>query len=97
VVGGTHWERLDGAPDALPGPRPSFFFAPDRVAKRAQEWGRDGLDSRLGDAWRPFVEWSARWLEVVHGRGPEAVERAYQELLEGRADPSVGHVLSMSS
>jgi hypothetical protein len=95
VVGATHWGRRGDVPEGLPGPRPTFFFAPDQVSKRTAEWGREGLDTRLADAWHPFVDWSADWLEVEHGRGPEAVEHAYLELLEGRADPSIGHVLSM--
>jgi hypothetical protein len=97
VVGATHHDRMDAVADPLPGPRPTFFFAPDRVAERTREWGRDGLEARLADAWRPFVEWTSGWLEFVHGRGPEAVERAYLDLLDGRTDASVGHVLSMSS
>src|SRR5262249_45679350 len=33
VVGATHHDRLGQVPDTLPGPRPIFFFAPDRVTK----------------------------------------------------------------
>jgi hypothetical protein len=95
VVGATHWEQLDTDADPLPGPRPTFFFAPDRISKRGREWGRDGFERRIADAWRPYVEWTAGRLEVVHDRGPEAVERVYLELLDGRTDPSLGHVLSM--
>jgi hypothetical protein len=86
-----------GGGDALPGPTPTFFFAPDRASKRAQDWGRDGLESRIAESWGPFVEWSTGWLEIVHGQGSEAVERAYLDLLDGRIDPSTAHVLSMSS
>lgn len=96
VVGATHREQL--APEeaaALPGPRPAFFFAPDQVRKRSAEWGAEGLDSRLADAWRPFVEWAGGWLQVARGEGPDAVQSAYLELLDGRSDPSVGHVLSL--
>jgi hypothetical protein len=35
------------------------------------------------------------WLQVVRGQGGEAVKAAYLELLEGRSNPSVGHVLSL--
>lgn len=97
VVGDTHWDQTEGGDGELPGPQPAFFFAPDRLAVRAKDWGQDGVEARFGDAWRPFVQWIDRWLDVVHGRGPEAVERAYRELLDGRTDPSVGHVLSMRS
>jgi hypothetical protein len=94
-VGGTHWDQLDAGGQALPGPEPKVFFAPDRVAKRARDWG-EGLEQRLAGAWSPLVEWTAGWLEVTHGRGPAAVEQAYLELLEGRTDPARGHVLSMA-
>jgi hypothetical protein len=96
VVGATHWDQLAGDDaEPLPGPRPEFFFAPDHVRRRSAEWGQEGLDARVADAWRPFVEWSTGWLEVVRGEGGEAVERAYLELLDGRAAPSAGHVLSL--
>jgi hypothetical protein len=94
VVGATHWDRMGGTGD-LPGPDPTFFFAPDRLSKRSRDWGEGGLESRMGEAWRPFVEWSTGWLEVRRGGGPEAVEAAYLELLEGRIDPATAHVLSM--
>jgi hypothetical protein len=37
VVGATHHDRMGDVPDSLPGPRPKFFFAPDRVAKRTAD------------------------------------------------------------
>ena len=95
VVGDTHWDVTEGGEGELPGARPTFFFAPDRVEARTVDWGADGLEARVGDAWRPFVEATERWLEVVHGSGPQAVERVYRELLDGRTDPSVGHVLTL--
>ncbi|MGH2992560.1 MAG: DUF2855 family protein [Solirubrobacterales bacterium] len=97
VVGDTHWDNTEGGGGELPGAPPTFFFAPDRITVRTKEWGTDGLEARFREAWRPFVEDTGRWLEVVHGEGPEAVERVYRELLEGRTDPSVGHVLSLPS
>jgi Protein of unknown function (DUF2855) len=95
VVGATHHDRMGAVPDALPGPRPEFFFAPDRVTKRAKDWGRDGLERRLADAWAPYVEWTGGWLEVIHGHGPKDLERAYLDLLDGRIDPARAHVLSL--
>jgi hypothetical protein len=95
VVGATHHDRMGELPDGLPGARPMFFFAPDRVTKRSADWGREGLEERLADAWRPYLEWTGGWLEVLHGRGPEALERAYLDLLDGRIDPSKAHVLSL--
>ena len=40
AVGVTHWEEFGGGDSELPGPTPTFFFAPDRVVKRSQDWGR---------------------------------------------------------
>jgi NADPH:quinone reductase-like Zn-dependent oxidoreductase len=97
VVGATHYDKMAELPEGLPGPRPTFFFAPDRVTKRVREWGRDGLESRIAEAWDPYVEWTAGWLEVIHGRGAGAVERAYLDLLDGRIDPAKAHVLALAS
>ena len=74
---------------------PTFFFAPDRLAKRTEEWGREGLEGRIAGAWRPFLEWTQGWLKVIHGTGPDTLERAYLELLDGRIDPAQAHVLSL--
>ena len=95
VVGATHHDRMGEVPASLPGPRPTFFFAPDRLAKRTEEWGREGLEGRIAEAWRPFLEWTQGWLKVIHGTGPDTLERAYLELLDGRIDPAEAHVLSL--
>src|SRR4051794_34891582 len=96
VVGATHWEApADESGEPLPGAPPEFFFAPDHVRRRSEDWGREELDRRVADAWRPFVEWATGWLQIVRGEGPDAVEAAYLELLDGRSDPSVGNVLSL--
>lgn len=95
VVGATHWEApADESGEALPGPQPEFFFAPDHVRRRSADWGREELDRRVGEAWMPFVEWAAGWLKIKRGKGPDAVQSAYLELLDGRTNPSVGHVLT---
>lgn len=95
AVGVTHWEELGDGTGELPGPTPAFFFAPDRVAKRAREWGREGLEQRVADAWHPFCEWTGDWLETIPGEGFEAVRDAYLDVLEGRVEPRRAHVLSI--
>jgi hypothetical protein len=97
VVGATHHDRMDAVPDGLPGPRPTFFFAPDRVAKRSADWGREQFQSRLAEAWQGYVPWTEEWLEIVHGGGPEALERTYLDLLDGRIEPSRADVLTLSA
>jgi Protein of unknown function (DUF2855) len=73
-----------------PSPRPTTDTC------RARDWGREGLEPRLADAWRPYVKWTTGWLEVIHGQGPQALEHAYLDLLDGRIDPAKAHVFSLS-
>jgi hypothetical protein len=96
TVGVTHWEELASGGGELPGPAPAFFFAPDRVVKRSDDWGRAGLEQRVADAWHPFCEWTAGWLRTIEGRGFEAVQAAYLDVLEGRVEPNSAHVLTLA-
>lgn len=95
AVGVTHWEELGAGEGELPGPSPTFFFAPDRVVKRSEDWGGAELNRRVADAWHPFCEWTGGWLDVVRGHGFEAVRSAYLDVLEGRVDPETAHVVSL--
>ena len=94
TVGATHWDQ-GGRDDDLPGAKPEFFFAPGRMVKRAQDWGPDGLQQRIGESWTDFRAASDSWLKVVRSRGTDGLERVYQDLLAGRASPNEGHVLSL--
>jgi hypothetical protein len=95
AVGVTHWEEFEGGGE-LPGPKPSFFFAPTRVTKRAKDWGRAGLEQRVAAAWHPFREWTAGWLRPIPGQGLEGARDAYLEVLEGRVAPEAAHVISLA-
>ncbi|HEY1832835.1 MAG TPA: DUF2855 family protein [Solirubrobacteraceae bacterium] len=95
VIGATHHDQMGAVPDELPGPRPAFFFAPDRVVKRIADWGAAGLEEKLAEAWHPYVAWTDSWLEVVRGAGGEALTEAYLALLDGRIDPARADVLSL--
>jgi hypothetical protein len=94
LVGATHWERRD-PPQDLPGPRPEFFFAPTRIERRQQDWGAEEFGKRYGAARRAFLPATSEWMEVVHASGRDAVESTYRDMLEGRVDPKVGHMLSL--
>jgi hypothetical protein len=95
AVGITHWEELGTAQGELPGPAPSFFFAPDRVVKRSEDWGRAGLEQRVAEVWRPFCEWTGSWLETIPAQGFEGLQSAYLEVLEGQVGPKSAHVISL--
>jgi len=94
MVGLTHWEQRAPA-EELPGAPPTRFFAPTQLQKRTQEWGAEGFQQRYASAWRQFLEFICAPIRVVHGRGPDAVERVYIDTLEGRAKPNEGHILTL--
>ena len=101
AVGSSHWdaERADDDNQSLPGAKPTFFFAPAQIKKRSAEWGADGFQQRFAEAWLTFtarvVDADQRWMKVTHGEGPAAVEQVYRDLLEGRAKPDDGRILSL--
>ncbi|WP_076999623.1 DUF2855 family protein [Variovorax sp. KK3] len=102
VIGGTHVEQLapPGSAKDLPGPRAAFFFAPAQIKKRTEEWGADGFGQRMVQAWQAFIAEVAQpatpWLLPEHHDGTAAAQAAYAQVLSGRGDPRVGHILSLS-
>ena len=98
-VGGTHVEQLGGARE-LPGPRATLFFAPAQIKKRQADWGAEALGQRLVASWHAFRarvgDPGRPWLRVQRHDGPQAALAAYREVLSGRGDPHLGHIVSMS-
>jgi hypothetical protein len=93
-IGLTHRASAADEPP-LPGAKPTWFFAPDQIRKRAKEWGPGGIEKRLGAAWAGFAPNLEKWLTIVDSRGPEAVQRIYLDTLSGRIPPDQGHMLSL--
>ncbi len=95
VVGAAHH---DAAPDdggSLPGPRPTFFFAPDQMRKRYADWGPHGVEERHAQAWNRFAPVVDGWVDVTVGQGPEALQAAWLETLAGATPPRTGHVVQL--
>jgi hypothetical protein len=93
-IGLTH-RSLSPNERELPGAKPSWFFAPDQIRKRAKEWGPGGIDQRFGAAWAGFAPTLPQRLSVVEGKGPAAVKQVYLDTLSGRIPPAQGHILSL--
>jgi hypothetical protein len=101
-VGGTHWQALGGGRD-LPGPKPTLFFAPAQIARRSapppEGWGAAVLNQRIGEAWTAFLRRIAAsdppWLRVRDFVASEAARDALVAMVEGRADPREGWMLSV--
>jgi hypothetical protein len=94
-VGLTHQASASNEPE-LPGAKPTWFFAPDQIRKRAKEWGPGGVDKRFSAAWADFSPKLSRWLKIVEGRGGDAVRQVYLDTLAGRIPPDQGHMLSLA-
>lgn len=93
VVGGTHQDT--SPPGRLPGARPVFFFAPDRMVARTADWGRDGLEQRLDDAWQRFVAEVGAWVDVSVSHGPDGLRDTWLEVLSGASTPRSGPVVQL--
>lgn len=93
VVGSTHQASGAVGPGRLPGPRPTFFFAPDRVRQRSKDWGGAAFHDRIQTALEAFIAANG-WLEVSTHAGPEALASIYQTVLAGTARPQEGHMVT---
>lgn len=93
LVGATHWDKSGPSAQEPNGPTQSFFFAPDHLRRRAQDWGRAGLNERTAAAWREFAPVVDGWMELVESTGGEAVEQVYHDVLAGTVDPAAAHIL----
>jgi hypothetical protein len=94
-IGLTHRSTSSDEPK-LPGAKPTWFFAPDQIRKRAREWGPGGIESRFSAAWAGFAPMLDQWLKVVEGRGEGPVKQVYLDTLAGRVPPDQGHILSLA-
>jgi len=98
LVGATHWEARGAGSEpraTLPGPKPELFFAPDHIRAAVQALGAAGFDATVAKSWRPFGQAAQGWIETTRHRGEAAVRAAYLEVLENRALPEKGYVLSL--
>ncbi len=95
-LGATHWEETEPGGE-LPGPTPEFFFAPSQIAKRNQDWGPAEAAARIDADLLIFFAGTSAWLTVEESSGVAATEPIYRELLEGRTDPAIGHIIATAN
>jgi NADPH:quinone reductase-like Zn-dependent oxidoreductase len=88
LVGATHVDAQRPASDEqLPGPSPTFFFAPDHIGA--------GIDSEARAAFAELLGWSAEWLQIERREGPDAVLGAWMEAVEGNLPPTTALSLAL--
>jgi hypothetical protein len=79
----------------LPGPQPTFYFAPVQIKKRNADWGPALVNQRFGEAQQRFIRQvgDADWLRAVEHTGFDAAAQVIAELCAGAADPQAGHIV----
>lgn len=92
LVGGTHWEQR-ATQHALPGAKPTFFFAPAQAKKRSADWRAGGVEKRVGAAWMSFLASVTHWLSVTERFGAPEMTMVYDETLSGKTSPNLGYML----
>ena len=91
LVGVVHWEDLRGE-EKLP-QKGTFFFAPTYAQQRQKDWGREGFQQRLKDAWDGFIPETADWMQIETHQGAEKLSDIYSKMLSGNFDPKVGYII----
>jgi Protein of unknown function (DUF2855) len=97
LLGTTHGSTFPAEDDGLPGPRPELFFVPDQLRDRARREGFTALDRRFAAAMAGFAARSAPWLDLVTVSGPDRIEAAYRELLDGTLPAASALICQMSA
>jgi hypothetical protein len=95
MVGATHWEQR-GRNAALPGPKPTFFFAPAQIGKRDSEWGpgiamTKAMTASVEVARKLREEMTVEWTRDVRG-----LAELWVDLLDNKVSPSRGSMVSLS-
>ena len=96
LVGATHVDARAGglgAGDALPGPQPILFFAPDHAQALFRELGPQAAGEALAQSWHHFLKAVEGTVTIERRKGLEAAREAYLATLAGTVDPSVGIVI----
>jgi hypothetical protein len=81
LVGATHVDAERPAGDEpLPGPTPTFFFAPHHIGA--------GIDAAARAAFAELVQWSTEWLQIERREGNEVVLAAWVEAVSSALPPT---------
>ena len=94
AVGASHWEDF-GPGEPLPGPEPTFFFAPGQIEKRNADWGPGEVMRRMGEQWSRYLEFVDTWFTIDDRVGVEELAAGWMASVEGTQPPDQGLVISL--
>lgn len=96
MVGATHWENR-GRAKALPGAKPTFFFAPGQIAKRDKEWGPGVLWDKGSAAGAEIARKISDKMNVEAVAGAEAAADIWKAILDNQVSPKRGIIVTIGS
>ena len=93
-------DHISLSSDVLPGPQPQAYFAPNQIRKRNTDWGAAEVTRRFNVAQLAFIRQVAdgegAWMKVRHHAGLPAAQDLVDALVNGRVDPTDGHVVLLA-
>ncbi|KPF65356.1 DUF2855 family protein [Porphyrobacter sp. AAP60] len=95
LVGVTHIEARStfGGGDAMPGPKPALFFAPDHAVAFFKAHGAEEGGKLAAEAWREFLAAADGTIAIERHSGLDAARAVFLEMLSGKVDPAKGIVI----
>ena len=98
LVGATHVDARGanspgGNGDAMPGPKPILFFAPDHAVATIQELGPKGFGEAVATSWKSFLGAVDGVVEIDERTGITNAIPAFTDTFQGKADPAIGIII----
>lgn len=93
-VGITHYADTNMGPGFIR-QRSAMFFAPAHIQKRASDWGPGVFQQKSFEFWRKAAQLSREWLKLEYFDGTDGMQRAYKQVLSGKAQPAQGFIVRL--
>lgn len=95
LVGMTHIEARStfGGGEAMPGPKPTLFFAPDHAVAFFKAHGAEEGGKLVAAAWRDFLAAADGTVAIERHMGLAAARAVFLEMVAGKVDPAKGIVI----
>ena len=95
LVGVTHIEARStfGSGEAMPGPKPALFFAPDHAVAFFKAHGPEEGGKLVAEAWREFLAAADGTIAIERHKGLATARAVFLEMLAGKVDPAKGIVI----
>lgn len=98
LVGATHIEArssMGGDAGALPGPKPTLFFAPDHFVSFFKEHGAAEGGQMIAKTWHAFLDAVDGSVTIETRKGLEEARKTYLDMIGGNIDPAKGIVIEL--